>query len=1215
MALEGKTLGIYRLGGELGRGGMGTVYRAETTAEGPAGDAGTTVALKVFRKELVEDERAFARCKLEAEIGKEIRHGNLVRTYGIGSADVDGSPCHFMVMELIEGKTLKGLLAELGPLPEPLLLEIADQVLAALDAIHQRGVVHRDIKPENIVITPDQRVLLMDLGVARRESGQERTRVGEFVGSLAYAPPEQFSGKDVGRRSDLYALGVTLYELATGKSPFPQKDIGSLVGAKLEAEIPPPRSVHEGLDPFWDQVIATCVRRDKAERFASAAALRAVLRDGEKSEWWRLREAPPVERVLKRLRGERRTPVLGRDAEALLLRDTYERAREQGAVLLLRGPSGAGKSRLLYDFLEEVAGAGGPAIAAGQGVGAGGVAYGPFVEAFGDLLGGGTGDPREKLKELLADTPGVVEPLAEFLRGGLQPGPESALSKDALFSAAVKLLRALAAERPLVLVLEDLHLAGAETVELFAHVARWAPGAPLFLVAVFADDEIPEGSPLLDLSAKAARLQTATTLALGNLPAAATEELVRHVVRHERTVRALAPALRARSEGNPLVVLEAIAHLEQRGTLAEKDDGLELTGPPDEAALPATVRDLAALKLAALDDLQRETLEVASILGAEFDAAVLAEVLGTKLIELLQRLTGLERQHRLVQPAGRNAFRFARRQLFEAIYDGVPEALRAEYHSLVADTLLGSGEAPEGDRAYALLRHLFQAERAPEAEPFLENALDYMARSFHASYAAPFLEKLAEALAPAAPPKRLAIAMRLWSCYDLLASRKDQMRVLDAARTLADAAGDLAARARVHALRAGTYWYFGDNARAEEEARTGLALAKEAGDRKWHATCTHTLGVVEFRHGRLADAAALWRQALEARRAIGDRRGEASTLQALSLVMPAIGEGDRVLGIMQDSLAIWREIGERRGEAVMLMNVGNNLVDAGRWEEGLAHLEQAIEAHRETGALVSEATTLANLGRAQEIVGWVDEARASWARALQLFTELGDPNGELAVRVMIGSVLGSYGEGDEAAAHLEAAVALAERAGAKAKLAMAHRYLGDLLHLRGERAAAWAHFRKALSLEEEAKIASGRVQTLLAAGNAALAEGDAEGAAAHLGAAVPDARGAGGSQLVLVLARLARAYRGTGQTDEALSCARETLERLEASGRATLPKEGPEIWFTLSLVHEDTGRRAEFLGRAKALVEERAARIRNDGYREHYLTRVWPNTVILAQAP
>jgi tetratricopeptide (TPR) repeat protein len=244
----------------------------------------------------------------------------------------------------------------------------------------------------------------------------------------------------------------------------------------------------------------------------------------------------------------------------------------------------------------------------------------------------------------------------------------------------------------------------------------------------------------------------------------------------------------------------------------------------------------------------------------------------------------------------------------------------------------------------------------------------------------------------------------------------------------------------------------------------------------------------------------------------------------------------------------------------------------------------------------------------------VDEARGSWARALRLFTELGDPNGELAVRVMVGSVLGGYGETEEAAEHLSAAVALAERTGAKTKLAMAHRFLGALRHLRGERESAWTHLRTALALEEETKNASGRIQTLLTAGDAALAEGDAEGAAGHLAEALPHARGSGAAQLPLVLARLARAHRGAGRADEAAACAREALERLEGSGGAT-PKEGPEIWFTLALAYGDGSRREEFLARARALVEERAGRIRNDGFREHYLTRVWPNTVILAQAP
>ncbi|MHC4548874.1 MAG: serine/threonine-protein kinase [Planctomycetota bacterium] len=1221
MSLEGASLGIYRVGAELGRGGMGTVYRAEATAEGPAGPAGSVVALKVFHPELVADAHAFARFRLEAEIGKEIRHDHLVRTYGMVSAEWEGQPYQFMVLELIEGRTLQSLLAELGTFPEHLLYEVADQILDALHEVHERGVVHRDIKPENVVITPDQRVLLMDLGVARRETGGELTQVGEFIGSLAYAPPEQFTATEVDRRADLYAFGVTLFELATGRRPFDESDLTVLIQQKLYEEIEPPRRINPDLEAFWDQVIFTCIRREKADRFASAGELRRILSEGERSEWWRLKTAgrvvPSAEHALKRLRLERRTPLVGRAGERDRLHATYARACRSGAVLFLSGPGGVGKSRLVYDYLESVAGAGGPAVAAGRGAGAGALGYGPFVEALADLLGPGAADRAaqraalgERLHELLPDTPGVVEPLAEFLHGSLQPGPESGLSRDALFAAVVKMLRAMAAERPLVLVIEDLHLAGAESVELFAHVARCVPGHAVLLVGVYADDEVEEGSPLQAFLARAAGEEAVTHLALENLSATECEELLRFVVRHERTVRALGPTLQTKSDGSPLIVLEVLARLQERELLVEDEGGLELAGELDEIEVPSTVRDLVALKLAVLDDEQRETLEVAAALGVEFEASLLAVVLEERPIKLLQRLAGLERKHRLLTSSGKRSFRFASRQLFEATYETITPALRAEYHALVADTLLDREEAPEGERAYALLRHLFHADRALEATPWLGAALDHMAGNFHASFAAPFLEKVAEAFAAAPPAPRFAIAMRLWAFYELLASRTDQMRVLGVARELADQIGEPGPRARVHAYRAGSYWYAGHYDNAREEAEAGLELAREAADRKWESTCYHTLGVVAFRRGRLERCAAHWREALRIRREIGDRRGEASTLQALSLVMPAIGEGDKVLATMEQALAICREIGERRLEASMLINLGNRLVDEARYEEGLAHLEQAIEGHRETGALLEEALALTNLGRAQDILGGIDDAKAAWERALQLFVDLGNPSGELAARVMLGSALGTYGEHEEARAHLEAVIKLATRTGDRMRLAEAHVALGELLHPTGERAEAWAHLEEALALAEELKDARRRVSALAAAGKVALGEADYERATRHLTEALPDARG--GLQAPLILCRLARAHHGASRVGEARECAREVLERLEAAGDVAR-YDSAEIYYTLHQIEEDEERRERFLVRAREILEERARRIRNGSYREYFLTRTWPNAEILAR--
>jgi serine/threonine protein kinase/tetratricopeptide (TPR) repeat protein len=1182
---------------------MGTVYRAVTTADSPAGFPGTVVAVKVFHPDLVADEKAFARFRLEAEIGKEIRHDHLVRTFGLGSADADGQTQHFMVMDLIEGRTLQNLCEELGTFPEPLLHQVSDQILDALAAIHEHGVVHRDIKPDNIVITPDHRVLLMDLGVARRDDGPERTQTGEFLGSMSYAPPEQFTGVDVGPRADIYAFGVTLFELATGVNPYGDADVASVMRQKLQEEIEPPRTVAPDLDAFWNEVIHTCVRREQSERFASAAELREILAEGEESDWWKRktsgREVASSDRALKRLRLDRRTRLFGRDAEFEQLRALGARAREEGAALLLHGPSGVGKSRLLYDYLESVAGAGGPAVAAGRAIGTGGAAYGAYVEGLSDLLGD---DIEEKLTEFLPDTPALVAPFADFVRGKLQPGPDTGLSKDALLAVSVKVVRALAARHPLVLVLEDLHLAGAETVELFAHLARAVAGHPVFLVGVYASDEVEEDAPLTTIEAE--------QLGLEPLGAANAEQLVRFIVHNEKAVRALAPLLREKSEGKPLIMLEVLAHLEKTGQLKESDGELEFAGDIDEIAVPSTVSDLVNLRLAALDEDDRETLEAASVLGLEFDASLLAEVLDESPIEISQRLAGLDRKERLIAGTGKDSFRFRSRPLFEATYEAIPEGLRAEYHDLVAETLLEDDDEPEGERAYTVLRHLYVAERASESAPFLESALDYMAGHFHASFAAPFLEKLAAEFEDGDAAKRLALAMNLWAFYELLASRADQLRVLELAGELAEDLGDTGERARIHALRAASYWYTGDFDTAEREAEAGLELAREAEAPKWEGSCYYTLGVVDFRRGNLESCAARCRKSLEIRREIGDRRGEASALQALSLIMPSIGEGERVFETMQEALAIWREIGERRGEGAMLMNIGNYLVDNARYDEGLDHLRQAIETHRETGAALNEAYARTNLGRALDILGRIDDARDSWERALQLFLELGDPNGEVAVRFMMGGALWVYGELELARQQLETAIELAGKSGAKRRLAAAHGALGALSGHEGRLAEAWEHLDKAIELEQELNDPPSRMLTLGTAASVALDSGDHERAIKLLEEALADAQDGEAAETPLILCRLARAHRGAGRTDEAREFGQKALALVESDGSVSAYNE-PEVYFTLFLSLGDQ----RFLARARELVEQRGAQVRSGALREYFLERTWPNSAILAMGP
>jgi serine/threonine protein kinase len=197
-----RSLGAYRLLATLGSGGMGRVWRAE----GPAG----VVAVKVVHPHLLATDGFRERFEREARLGLAIRHVNVIRTIECFDAEVDGARAPALVLEYVEGRSLVDLQRERGHVPEDLCRHLAQEIASGLAAIHAAGIVHRDLKPGNVLVTPDHRVKVMDLGLARRGSGEDRvSATGMFVGTAAYAPPEQFQGKEeLDPRSDLWSLGI-----------------------------------------------------------------------------------------------------------------------------------------------------------------------------------------------------------------------------------------------------------------------------------------------------------------------------------------------------------------------------------------------------------------------------------------------------------------------------------------------------------------------------------------------------------------------------------------------------------------------------------------------------------------------------------------------------------------------------------------------------------------------------------------------------------------------------------------------------------------------------------------------------------------------------------------------------------------------------------------------------------------------------------------------
>ena len=267
--LAGQNLGGYQLDEEIGRGSMGIVYRGKQIA------LGREVAIKVLSRALVSDVSYVARFIREAQIIAGLNHPNIVQIFDAGQQ----RNLLYFVMEYVQGPALASLLHLDGIIPQYLAVEYAAQIADALDAAYQElHVIHRDIKPENLMLDRWGKIKVMDFGLARALGHQKITVAKTLVGSLYYASPEQVWGQALDNRSDIYALGVVLYEMVSGRRPFAGRTLPELTQAIISSPLQPPSRFNPELAPELEQIILQAIARDRDERFEQASLMAQALR-------------------------------------------------------------------------------------------------------------------------------------------------------------------------------------------------------------------------------------------------------------------------------------------------------------------------------------------------------------------------------------------------------------------------------------------------------------------------------------------------------------------------------------------------------------------------------------------------------------------------------------------------------------------------------------------------------------------------------------------------------------------------------------------------------------------------------------------------------------------------------------------------------------------------------------------------------------------------
>jgi tetratricopeptide (TPR) repeat protein len=843
-------------------------------------------AVKVLHPHLLESPEALERFRREAKIGQRVEHDNVVRTLDVGSAVVNGVTQHYLVMDYVEGQTLRALLEELGRIPEELCRHIGREVAKGLDAIHAAGVVHRDLKPENVLITREHVVKVMDLGVAKLlDEAVRLSQTGMFLGSVLYAAPEQFAGDVPDSRADFYSLGLVLYELATGRHPFQASEFAELLTRQLQEEPRPAAELNPQLSPFFEEVCKALLEKDREKRIGFLPA-------DEESPWWKERARAmrlETRQPLRRIRIPRETALYGRDEEIARLGALYEQAKGgEGQVLLVEGEAGIGKSRLIDEFVGRLHTAGEdlnflfgtypPSGAA--------TASGAWSTAFREQFG------VDGSAAYLSEAPALVPAFDAFLRSEA-PTDGEALAKDALQTCFIRATQALAAERPTVVLIEDMHFAPEEGRALFAALAMAVPRHRVLLIATRR-----RGSSE-DWVAGMARQAHVTPMTLSRLGPKDLVRLLQESLRSKHMANELAGKIGLKSDGNPFFVFEIVESLREGRYLTKEPGGTWVsTTRIEEIQIPTSVLDLVNARVADLDEKERDLLDIAACVGSKFDPTLVGEVAGLGRIPALKLLGQIERRHRLVRSAGRELV-FDHYQVQEAIYGSLLEQLKEEYHAAIGEVLEARDQAREhepeetdGALCLQLCEHFFRAGRAERGHRYLGAALTHLRRESLLLDAVALAERALAVPGLLEGEERFRLLSQKASWLNTVGQREDELASAEEALALADELGDACLQASAHRAMGTYHLYMGPLDTALEHYEKSLRLAVEAGERVAEGHAERGLGLVRHNQRQLEQSVVHTERALAIAHETGDKDAEAAVTINLGSTLQNLGRLD-----------------------------------------------------------------------------------------------------------------------------------------------------------------------------------------------------------------------------------------------------------------------------------------------------------------------------------
>jgi class 3 adenylate cyclase len=843
-----------------------------------------------------------ARAKREAEAMRKLGdHQHVVSVLDTG--EQDGNP--FIVSEYMPGGDVEGLLtSEGGRLPVERAVEIATDVCRALEHAHSRGIVHRDLKPANVWLDDDGHARLGDFGLATTE-GRSRVSGGTLVGTVAYLPPEQALGDAAGPASDLYSLGALLYEMLTGQPPFSGDDAVSIISQHLHADPVPPSRLNKEVPEALDRAVLSLLAKREEARPAGAVEARELLvaaleepaaEEGEER----------VENPLDSLAGG---VFVGRERELERMREAVDGALGgHGSLQMLAGEPGIGKTRASEELATYARVSGARVYWGRCREDEGAPAYWPWVQALRSIVR--DSDPVALAWQMgggAADVAQLVPEVAEKLEIEPAPRGESEEARFQLFDSVTSYLLAVARDRPIVIILDDLHWADEPTLLLLRFAARELAESGLLLVGTYRDVELGRHHPLARVLGELSSIEGSGKIVLRGL---STDAVARYL---EMTAGAkpppgLAEAVHEQTEGNPFFVGEIVRLLASEGKLtgAQADAPLEI---------PQGVREVVGRRLDRMSEETNKALRVAAVIGRDFEGELLwrvAELSPEELMAAAQESIA----ERLVTEVGQMRFSFAHALVRDTLYEEVSSAQRSALHERIGLALEEMcGEDPDS-RIGELAHHFLSA--APRGD--ITKAISYADRAGAQAMSQLAYEEAAELYGRALEVLDLseepdeALRTRLLLC--LGGAQTGASRFADASDAFHGAAESARETGSTDSLVG---------------AAIGLSVLSEAGkaNQKLIKLCDEALAALgdapsAQRSGLLTaksqemywvdaqgESAALAAEAVEVAREVGDARALAAALQRLYFIPIGPKDGEKRLAIIDEMQELAEQCGDR----------------------------------------------------------------------------------------------------------------------------------------------------------------------------------------------------------------------------------------------------------------------------------------------------------------